>query len=347
MPSSLNLRESSQAGRAEGWDRFFFRPADPLPLGLIRAACGLLLLWSVGCLGLDLPGFLGSTGWADPGTLRALRTDSAPWEWSLWNLVPDGLLTPSWAAAMGVLAAFTLGLGSRYTAPLAWAIAVSTSRRNPFILFGFDQVVALWTFYLAITGASGQAFSLDRLIAARRGKTQGPPRPTTAANLALRLVQVHLCVIYGAAGLAKLRGVSWWDGTAMLKLLSNAEFRPFDLMSWLSGAGSLYALNLATHLSLGTELAYPILIWKRGFRPWLLLAAVVMHVGIALTLGLLEFSAAMLAGNLAFVSGEGLRRLWGRRHGSGGGSPLEWSDEPPPSATWSARGAASGGRPRR
>src|SRR5581483_3872035 len=71
------VRRLIAAGRA--WDRFFFTPADPTPLALVRIATGLLLLWSLGVTGLDLRGFLGSDGWADPEVARAL---GGAWDWS-------------------------------------------------------------------------------------------------------------------------------------------------------------------------------------------------------------------------------------------------------------------------
>jgi hypothetical protein len=37
-----------------GWNAFFFTPADPTALGLIRLVSGLLLLWSLAVYGLDL-----------------------------------------------------------------------------------------------------------------------------------------------------------------------------------------------------------------------------------------------------------------------------------------------------
>ena len=37
----------------------------------------------------------------------------------------------------------------------------------------------------------------------------------------------------------------------------------------------------------------------------MVVAMILLHVGIDLTLGLTEFSLAMIAGNLAFVSGRG------------------------------------------
>ena len=46
---------------------------------------------------------------------------------------------------------------------------------------------------------------------------------------------------------------------------------------------------------------YPVFVWKKATRPIVLVAVVMMHAGIALVMGLTEFSLAMLAGNLAFV----------------------------------------------
>jgi hypothetical protein len=169
------------------------------------------------------------------------------------------------------------------------------------MLFGFDNVIATWLLYLAATGAGGQAYAL-RLPNRRRRE----PRPTVSANLGLRLIQLHLCLIYASAGLAKLQGRPWWDGTAVGMLLGNSEFRAFDL-GFL--ADHPHALELATHATVWLELLYPVLIWFRGWRPWLMAAAVMMHVGIALAMGLTEFSLAMIAGNLAFLRPEWLDRV--------------------------------------
>lgn len=283
----------------ESWDRFFFDSADPRPLGILRIAVGSLLVWSLGWLGTDLGGFLGSEGWINQAVLQASRVDHL--EWSAWDWVSDGALRPAWLGAMTILLLFTLGLFSRVTAPLAWVIAVATMRRNPLILFGFDQMIALWTFYLAACGASGQAFSLDRWIAQRKYGPK-PVEPSVSANLGIRMVQLNLAIIYGAAGLSKLRGVSWWDGSAIIKNLGNAEFRPFDMTGILAAPAGVYFLNFLTHLALWAEILYPVFIWKKAFRPFVLVAVALMHAGIALTLGLTEFSLAMLAANVVFLS---------------------------------------------
>jgi hypothetical protein len=302
-PIAYAAELSGAVGRS--WNSFFFAPADPTPLGLIRVMVGLLLLWSLGVYGIDLRAFFGSDGWADPAVVRRLMAEQTPWAWSFWLWVPDGLLVPVWLGCLAVLALYTLGLWSRATAVLAWVIAVSTARRVPTSLFGFDQVVATWALYLAATGASGQAVSLDRFLARKRGA----PEPTVSANLGLRLIQLHLAFIYGMAGLAKLQGPAWWAGEAAWGVVAAGEFRRFDL-TWL--AAYPYLLNFLTHAGLFTELAYPVLIWVRVLRPLLLALALMMHFTIDLTLGLTEFGLVMVAGNLAFVPGPWLRSLVAR-----------------------------------
>lgn len=307
---------------ARGWNAFFFTPADPTALGLIRLVVGLLLLWSLAVYGLDLHAYFGSHGWDDPEIVRVVHREQAPWAWSFWFVVPDGLLWPVWAGCLVVAALFAAGLWSRVTAVLAWVIIVSTARRVPTSLFGFDQILSSWAFYLAITGASGQAVSLDRFltryrraraaVARRRPDGRwlvppGVPAPSVSANLALRLIQLHLVLIYGMAGLAKLQGQGWWSGMAIWGVLASAEFRQFDL-TWL--VAYPWLLNLMTHGSLALEISYPVLVWIPVLRPLLLTGVVLLHLGIALVApGLTEFGLAMMAGNLAFVAGGWLRSL--------------------------------------
>ena len=311
----------------KGWNSFFFSVADPTSVGVIRVAVGLLAFWSLFVLGLDLHDYFGSTGWAEPRSVRAFER---PTSWSFWFLVPDGWLRLVWAVCLGILLMFACGFCSRVTAVLSWMITVSTINRLPIALFGFDQVLSALVLYLAVTGASGQAVSLDRFFgrwrqARARGGTRRPahhkagPRPpvgpdgtgmplaTVSANLALRIIQIHLVMIYAMAGFAKLQSPSWWTGMAVWKTMTAGEFAGLNLTAL---AAWPVVVNLLTHLSLLLELLYPVLIWVKILRPLVLAGALMLHVGIAVTNpGLAEFALAMLAANLAFVPGTWLRGL--------------------------------------
>jgi hypothetical protein len=311
------VRYPADAARTIGraWHRFFFTPADPTSLGAIRIVVGLLALWSFLTIGFDLQGALGQDAWADPDTIRLYLKDhdAAPTAWSLWFLVPDRFLLPAWAAGLLVLVFFTLGVSSRVTAVLAWVITLSTARRAPVLFFGFDGTLVTWLFYLAASGASGQAISFDRLLARRRHRAGPLPVPTVSANLGLRLIQLHLCLIYGASGLAKLQGPAWWSGNAVLMVLLLPEYRVGDF-TWLAAYPRF--LNLMTHATVALEILYPVLVWVRVFRPLMIVGMVMLHVGIDLTLGLREFSLTMIAANLAFVPGRVFRGRFDQRCGA-------------------------------
>jgi predicted DCC family thiol-disulfide oxidoreductase YuxK len=311
-----------------GWHAFFFTPADPTSLGLIRVVVGLLAFWSLLVLGLDLPDYLGSHGWADPAVIWQTQRQRQPYTWSFWFLVPDRLLRLVWLACLGAAGLYAAGLFSRVTGVLTWVIIVSTVRRVPIALFGFDQILSTLALYLAATFSSGQAVSLDRFLsrwrssraAARVASRDGPsggrrvwpdqpgvPRPTVSANLALRLIQLHLTFIYAMAGLAKVQGPSWWNGMALWGTMTAGEFVTRDF-TWISGWPML--VNFLTHASLALELLYPVLVWIPLLRPAMIAGAFILHLGIALVApGLTEFGLAMMGANLAFFSGRWLRSL--------------------------------------
>ena len=141
-------------------------------------------------------------------------------------------------------------------------------------------------------------YSLDRWLATRKLDRPADPQPSVAANIAVRLIQLHMCVIYLFGGIGKMRGELWWDGSACWFAIANYEYQSFDL-TWLVRYPFLIAF--ATHITVFWETFYPFLVWSRRTRPIALALAVMVHGGIALFLGMPTFGIAMIIGNLAFL----------------------------------------------
>jgi hypothetical protein len=286
------------------WDTFWFKPADPTLLGLIRVFTGLMLLYTHAVWGLVLHQFFGPTSWLSPALVRAVQQDQHTY--SFWWLVADGWMWPVYGLSMAVLFTFTLGLFTRVASILSLLIVISFAHRAPQATFGLDQINAMLTLYLAI-GPSGQALSLDRLIARGwRGKAAARPAPSAAANLALRLINVHMCVIYFFAGVSKLQGESWWTGEAMWRAFSNLEYQSID-MTWL--AWHPWLLNLVTYFSVLWEIFFCVLIWQPRLRSLMLAVAVVLHVGIGACLGMWTFGLIMLVGCASFLPKQAVQDL--------------------------------------
>lgn len=290
-----------------GWNRFWFRPADAIVLALVRIGCGLMLLYTHGVWSLELTTFFSPTGVIPEAFVRG-QTGGSPFAWShfYWITSPTVL----WAVHIAALVVFiflTVGLWTRVTSVLAALAVISYANRAAPALFGLDQINGFLSLYLAV-GPAGQCLSLDRYLRQRRGRM-----PTSdysvSANVSLRLMQCHLCVVYLFAGLGKLVGPTWWSGEAIWMALASYEYQTLD-MTWL--VHWPWLVSLMTHVTVAWEVSYAFLIWPRLTRPWMLMLAVPLHLGIALCMGMVTFGVIMLIANVAFVRARWIRALLGR-----------------------------------
>jgi hypothetical protein len=250
---------------------------------------------------------------------------------SIWFHISDpNTMVAAHAVILVVMALFTLGLFTRVTAVLTWLAAVSYIHRTQQILFGMDTMMNILLIYLMV-GNSGAALSLDRLInryrAARAGLRRGgkvdaatqayleKPPPSVTAGLALRMMQVHFCFIYMASGMSKLKGMTWWNTNAFWDTLVNPEFCPVQyqwfesLLRWaVSERRWVYAgmTSFGVAFTLFMEFSLPYLVWTR-LRPYIVIAAFVMHLGIATFMGLYMFSLFMMSLLLAYLPGSVIR----------------------------------------
>jgi Vitamin K-dependent gamma-carboxylase len=296
--------EDSARALEEWWDAFWFTPSDPTLLGVLRILTGLMLVYTHAVWGLALPQFFGEASWLNRELVRTLHEGG--YTYSFWWLVSEEWIWPAHAVSVVVLAMFTVGFKTRISSILAFLVTVSYAYRVPEATFGLDQINAILTLYLAI-GPSGRALSVDRWLALRRGQIPADrPAASASANLALRLINVHMCAIYFFAAISKLQGEAWWNGEAMWRAFANYEYQSID-MTWLAWHPRL--LDLATHVSIAWELSFCVLIWRPRIRPFVLAGAVVLHVGIGACLGMWTFGLIMLVGCASFLPAEGVGLL--------------------------------------
>jgi hypothetical protein len=291
------------------WNRFWFTASLPYTLAVIRILAGGMLFYTHLIWTIDLQAFLGTNSWLTSALIRDIHRDSYAWS-HLWYISTPTLLMATHIAALVVLAMLTIGLFTRTTSILAAIITLSYCHRLTGSLFGLDQINAMLAMYLAV-GQCGAAFSFDRWLAARSaGQGRGSPA-TVSTNIAIRLIQIHMCVIYLFGGIGKMRGEMWWDGSALWFAIANYEYQSMNVL-WLVRHPWLIAL--LTHITVFWETFYAFLIWPRYTRPVMLLLAVFVHAGIALFLGMPTFGIAMIIGNLAFIHPETIGRLvdWGK-----------------------------------
>jgi uncharacterized membrane protein YphA (DoxX/SURF4 family) len=293
------------------WDRFWFTPRIPHLMGVLRILTGCMLLYSHLVLFSDLDSFIGTNAWISNEVVSDLHDGTlsgpdATWSY-LRSLDSPVLIGMHHFVTIIITAMFAVGFLTRFTAPLAWFLQLMLIHRLTGALFGFDQIVTYAAMYVMLA-PSGGIYSVDAIFRRRLADRRESNRfvawlfpdseSTVSSNIATRLLQIHLCVIYLFGALAKARGVSWWDGTAIWYAIGNFEYQSMD-MTWLADWPRVF--SAMSHITLFWELFYVVLIWPRATRPVMLGMAIALHGGIAIALGMKTFGLMMIAANFVFL----------------------------------------------
>ena len=290
----------------ELWFRIWFQDKNTVPLEVSRLGVGFLLFVNYAML---LPSDMLAL-YSDSGVFsRAVVPEMTQLEWfSLFVFFDHDWQVLTFHYVFVVLC-FLLFVGWK-TGWVKWLVLIghiSYFNRNEFLFYGVDTVAIALLLILCIAPI-GSALSLDRVRKVREYKKQYGleailPLPTSQRGFACqRLMQLQMAVIYFSAGIEKLYGDMWWSGVAPWVALNNNEtaFFPTELL-----ADQFWIINLMAFGTILIEISYTFLIWGYKTRPYLLIAALFLHVSIAVMMGMYFFASMMIFGHLAFM-----RRHW-------------------------------------
>ena len=224
-----------------------------------------------------------------------------------------------YATALVICALFVLGWRTRLVSVLFAVVVASFHARAIFMTDGGDNLILLMAVYLCLT-ACGRRWSLDARRTRLRTSAGRPGRPPTHRVLPALLIQLgharrllatvlhncgmfviaaQVCLLYGSAGLYKVQGSSWGNGTALHYVLNLDLFRPWPTLSLLVDSHPML-VAVASYATVLLQVAFPFVLFGR-FKYVVLTALVCLHVGIAVLLGLPVFSGAMIVADAAFL----------------------------------------------
>jgi predicted DCC family thiol-disulfide oxidoreductase YuxK len=316
---SLRVGRAILAALARAWSQIWFESSPTTPIEVARIGIGAGLLLHYAMATPFLFDFWGEGGWVPRAVVLENTTNpwiqsvffyfSEPWQWMAFH-----------AVFLLCCAAFMLGWRTSWVKWIVLVGQISYDHRNPALFYGVDKILACLLFIMCVAPV-GCALSLDRVRAVGAAKLKEldaalPPYSTPWAGACTRLMQIQMVVLFFYSAISKLRGDDWWNGDAIWIVFINRQYyNPvvLDLLAshyWLSNIGS-YATILI-------EIAFPFLIWQRRTRPYLLAAAIFIHLQFAVLMGLFYFSFVMVMGHMSFVRPEWLARLgeaWKRRIG--------------------------------
>ncbi|GLZ30749.1 hypothetical protein Lesp02_29380 [Lentzea sp. NBRC 105346] len=275
-------------------DRLCERPVGLYAAAALRIGCALLVLLQ---LVREFPSRREAWGPASPWPQYVRGTSYD--RFGLLDLSSSMLYFELfYLASLLVCALFALGWHPRLTSVLFALVVVSFNFRAPMMVLGGQRMIQLLAIYL-IFAACGQVWSLHR----------SSLRPLTIAlhNLAMFVIAAQVCTAYLWAGLSKLEGPTWRDGTALGYALQLSNLRVWPELSDLVRSNGLLVM-VASYAAVFVSASFPFTLFSRWLKYPALLMLVSMHLGIAVLMGLPQFSAAMIVADFVFIPD----RLWQR-----------------------------------
>jgi predicted DCC family thiol-disulfide oxidoreductase YuxK len=319
LAALARLVRQSVAAFNRAWLRLWFQEATTMPLEITRMGLGAALLIHYSFA----TGYLFEF-WTDQGFMplsRVLQLKD-PWAQSIfYYLTAPWQLMTFHAIFLFCCAAFMVGWRTSW---VKWVLPIgkiSYDYRNLVLDYGVDMVLSSLLLIMCLAPV-GRAMSLDRVRdvrAAKRDNLQAtlPPFSSPWTGACIRLMQIQMAVIFFNTGVSKIKWEEWRNGDAIWMTLSTSDYYNNFFLYIL--AHHYWIGVLAAYLTIFIELAYPFLIWQRSSRPYMLAAAVFLHLQFAVLLGLIHFSFVMTMGHMSFLRPEWLHRLgaWWRRKAGG------------------------------
>jgi hypothetical protein len=302
---------------ATHFERFFLSPASPKPLAAFRIGVSAVLLLQAWLLRDYLLDYSSSQGivqrsiadqLVDPSLpqLSALFEFASQWGWSENSVIVSTGLT-----YITSLLLLFLGFWTRGAAFCAWFLNWILNNTGFSGSYGVDTYAHVFLFYLIFL-PSGAAYSLDKIF----GRVSD--EPSWQARLGIRTVQLHMCISYLTSGIEKSMSEHWWNGEVIWRALNLPTYSTYDF-HWL-----IHVPFIPILLGWGTlviEVFYCVGIWPRQTRWFWVTSICMLHLGIAIFLGLPVFGLMMCVPTLTMF-GFPSKALGDYQRAANGRSPM-------------------------
>ena len=262
-------------------DRIFSHPFRIRQAGWLKRALYVLVLVKCATLAIGFNLYFGAN------SMFPFKPHASG-GWHEGPLLLYDTAAPGWsAAAIGLLAllcAVSLATGRLrlLTDPVIWFLCLNVHYKTYGMLTGGDHLLSqLLLFNVFLAAPSHRPLSPWRIY---------------FHNAGLAAVLIQVCMVYAVSALAKLNDEEWRNGTALLTMSRVDHYRAYALQAWM--VPPLWIA--ANYVVLAYQLLFPVLVWWRPVKRWVLAVGIVMHLYIALGMGLVTFGAVMIVAYLPF-----------------------------------------------
>ncbi len=272
----------------------FLKPEAAETLGFFRIVISAFALVQLFVLLPDWKWLYGPKGLIPWEISEALNTNGTPSVLFLSNLLdyfhiaPDTTLYIVTIFYFIALTGLLVGFKTRLMGIAAWLLHTMLNTTAHFTAYGVETFLHIALFYCAVLPV-GCTLSIDT-------HKKQITIPSYLITLSVRIIQLHLCIMYLSCGIEKSMGAQWWNGEAIWIALQQDQFHQVNT-GWMAQIPIVPKL-----LCWGTlliETLYPIGIFYTKTKKVWLISIISMHTFIAIFLGLQLFGSLMILFNLS------------------------------------------------
>jgi len=279
--------------------RFFLAETEGYPVALLRILMGLFAIWKGYAAFINLDRYF-----TEDGILPWRHVQNSEHQiFSILALAPESRSFSLAVILAHIAAGVTLlvGLWPRISALVVYLCAVALMHRNPFIDNRGDHLFVLVVGLCALMPI-GRVWSVHAWLAAKRGIVL-----PLKSMWSQRLLALQVSYIYLYAFGVKFRASGWHDGSAIYHTFASPE-----LVEWPMEIHSKVVLLGLSWFTIGLEMLFPILVWNRVLRPYCIIAGILFHAGIEITMRIPVFSTMMMVTYASFLSDEEIKTFFAK-----------------------------------
>ena len=215
---------------------------------------------------------------------------------SFWNY--PALLPYNWVflILLMVFAAMVyLEKYERWMTLLVFIFWMNFLSRTTVINTGGEVLVGLFLFYLVFIGKSKSKDENVLLV-------QNALNNTFTYAIVIQFLSVYIISSWW-----KLLDEGWMGGFAFLHAINIDAYSFFGLGDFLYE--HLWIAQTLTYLSILYQISFPILVWNKRIKPYLLIAGVLFHLGIAILMGIFSFGLIMIISYSLFLDDKQVEKI--------------------------------------
>jgi hypothetical protein len=280
-------------------------PSSAFALGVVRAIVNSAFLVSVLITSFSALGTLPVTILRPTGIMKVF-----PWGFYDRLLTPWGMTTLKWAMVLSLLLSTTGLLTVVSTKTSFLLVLFYQGLVRSFGHFNHDEMLGVYCLAVLAFTPCGDAFSLDELIRKRARRDPRSSRPAFAYAYPILLMQLLMAWVYFSSALIKIRAGGFGylkpdnlPSLAIYHSLDNLHDTSFRLAFWLPQMRAVVPVVMGAVLL--WELSFPLAIFFRRLRWWILGAGVLFHLSTLFFMNI--FFPHQLALYLIFVNWDRLQ----------------------------------------